>query len=36
VWKKAIKLLNAKQWIAAARRVSEWRKKTGGLGQETG
>jgi len=36
VWKKAIKLLSTKQWIAAARHVSDRRKKTGGLGQETG
>jgi hypothetical protein len=36
VCKKATKLLNTKQWIAAARHVSDWRKKTGGLGQETG
>jgi hypothetical protein len=36
VWKKVIKLLITKQWIAPARHVSDRRKKTGGLDQETG
>jgi hypothetical protein len=34
--KLVIKLPITKQWIAPARHVSDRRKKTGGLGQETG
>jgi len=34
--KLVIKLLITKQWIAPARHVSDRRKKTRGLGQETG